>query len=136
MIDPQALQQSQEVISVLKAMDKQTLWLIFIGGGGVGYLLLKQTFNFLLKWKGKKLNGNGTGDGKGVVIPCYKQPLVVLAIDKMNTIGEDTKEIKTVQTQLANTARDISETLKAQQSTFAEVVGLTKIFLDIKRNDH
>jgi hypothetical protein len=135
MIDPQSLQQSQEVISVLKAMDKQTLWLIFIGGGGIGYLLLKQTLNFLLRWKGKKANGNGQPDLKGG-IPCYKQPYVVLAMDKIKTVEEDTQEIKTVQIQLANTAKEISETMKAQQSTFAEVVSLTKIFLDIKRNGH
>lgn len=134
MIGPQAMQQSQEVISVLKAMDKQTLWLIFIGGGGVGYLLLKVTLNFLLKWKGKKTDDNG--HPKSPILPCFKQEVVTLAMDKIQRIEDDTKEIKSVQSQLANTSSSIAETLKAQQSTFAEVVSMTKIFLDIRKKGH
>lgn len=135
MFDPQTVaQQTQEISNLLKTLDKQTLWMIFIGGGGVGYLLLKLTLNFLLKWKGKKTDDNG--HQKTPVLACYKQEAVTLAIDRNRRIEEDTKEIKAIQAQLANTSSSIAETLKAQQSTFAEVVSLTKIFLDIKKNGH
>jgi hypothetical protein len=129
MIGPQEV---QAFTSLIKTMDKQTMWIIFIGGGGIGYLFLKLALGFLLKWKGKQ---NG-GDPKQLKMACIDNPHAVLAIDRNKRVEDNTDEIKTCMTKLVTIQEITSRTMESQQHTMEEFVRFTKIYLDRDDKGH